>query len=143
VTDGRPLKPSRARLDALPPSKLLDWAINCLRWARSDLSNHGLWTSYDDGGITSVRGTPNMLDREGSAICTDAAGNGVWIALMSPPIGNALEYLLLDLAVNQLHGHATWESAGYHPLCSIRMLAWLIVDQYYDLIGADREPEPS
>jgi hypothetical protein len=143
VTDGRPLKPSRARLRALPPAKLLGWAINCLQRARRDCTNFHVWEQYDDGGITSVRGLPNQLDREGSAICTDAEGNGLWIALMAPPLGNAIENVLLDLAVNQLHGHATWESAGYSPLCSIHWLAWYIVDRYYDLIGADREPEPS
>jgi len=141
VTDGRPLKPSRARLDALPPAGLLTWAINCLTWARSDLSNYGTWVSYDDQGITSVRGLPNQLDREGSAICTDAAGNGVWIALMSPSIGNALESVLLEEA-NRLQDYWTWKDTdrAYSPM---RMLALLIVDHYYDLIGADREPEPS
>jgi hypothetical protein len=139
MKDGRPLRPSRARIDALTPSELLGWAVNCLGWARRDCTNHSLWEQYDDDGITSVRGLPNQLDREGSAICTDAEGNGTWIALMSPPIGNALEYVLLDEAI-RLSSYRTWADAGMWlgPLCT---LALQIIDRYHDLIGADREQE--
>jgi hypothetical protein len=139
TNDGKPLKPSRVRLDALTPSELLGWAINCLGWARRDCTNHYLWEQYDDGGITSVRGLPNQIDRAGSAICTDAEGNGVWIALMSPPVGSALEYVLLEEA-NRLDGYRTWEDADA-KLGPFHMLALQIIDRYHDLIGADREQE--
>lgn len=139
MTDGKPLRPSAARLRAYSPSELLTRAINCLGWARRDCTNFYLWEQFDDGGIVSVRGLPNQLDRAGSAICTDTEGNGIWIALMAPPLGNAIENVLLHEA-NRLHDYKTWDDAGLR-LSPIYMLALLIVDRYYDLIGADREQE--
>lgn len=134
--DGKPLKPSRARLDALPPSELLAWAVLCLGWARQDCVNHYIWEYYDDGVIVSVRGRPNQLDPRGSAICTDAAENALWIAFAAPPFGALVEHLLLAEA-NRLDGQPTWREA----IDPYRIAALLVIDRYYDLVGADREGE--
>lgn len=130
MTDGKPQRPSRARLDAASPNDLILRAVNCLGWARRDCTAHGVWRQYDDGGIVSVRGDQG---RETAAVCTDAEGNGLWIALMSPSIGNALEYLLLNESA-RLENYKTWEETG-ERLGATHMLALLVVERYYDLIG--------